>query len=103
MFKTSTLFSPAREILTVQIAIQTEPTGVDFRKPDTPISHIFLTLSSTLYLNEQNTAQPTDWHMANDKQNERFVKIIKGRLKSNIGSLCRDVSWVGRRGTCVLP
>lgn len=53
-------------------------------------------VSSTLYVNEQNTASEFDYHMASEAQEERLLFAVERALKNALTGICKG-RWITDR------
>lgn len=50
-----------------------------------------LTVTSTLYVNKQATADNKDWTMANDLQEDKYKEVIKDEISTSLNRLCNEI------------
>jgi hypothetical protein len=54
-----------------------------------------ITISTTIYVNPQNTARPSDWSLPNAEQEKAFIREIRNQLTGEFGKLCAKTDWQG--------
>jgi hypothetical protein len=97
-----------REIVTVRIDVEEAripSCGPGARqKPPLPLPFFDLVISQTLFVNAQNTEDPSDWHQPTASQSERYRQMIRQQVKSALTSACKMSAWRGETMMlCDLP
>lgn len=75
-----------REWVTVRIDLDY------FRYEEPP--YLGMTVSTTIYVNRQNTDRPSDWTLPSAQQQNMYVEEIRNKLTPRLSSLCRDHVWL---------
>jgi hypothetical protein len=83
-YRLSPVLKGWRELITVRV-------DVDESYPPPP--GVGLRLSTTLYVNRQNTDRPEDFHLPSEQQQHAYVEAIKAVLKAPLQSLCKKSIW----------
>jgi hypothetical protein len=87
-YRISPVLSGWREFVSVIINIELEfdHSGA--------ITAIGVDISTSLYVNRQNTDRPEDWHMPSPQQDLTYFEAVRGNLKKLLAGLCKTHAWV---------
>jgi hypothetical protein len=82
-------FSPIlpgwREIVTVRVDLR----RISWGEP----AFLGVTISTTRYVNRQNTDRPQDWQLPSEQQETQYLSEIRTRMKEALESLCIQTNW----------
>ncbi len=84
-YRLSPILSGWRELLTVRVDVS----DLSWE----PIPAVGVTISTTLYVNRQNTDRTEDWHLPAPSQEEAYLAAIRTNLKEPLESLCKRFEW----------
>jgi len=87
-YRVSPILPSSRELVTLRVDV-----SFDGKTTDLPIPKLGLAISSTLYVNRQNTQRPEDWHLPSPQQEQSYLSQFKATLKRSIQSICRTSTW----------
>jgi hypothetical protein len=84
-YRSSPILPGWRELVTVRVDVTSSRHFSDYTG---------VTISTTLYVNRQNTVQPADWHLPTPAQEQAYSRAILSDLKTPIQALCLSSEWV---------
>jgi hypothetical protein len=87
-FRVSPVLSGWREILTVRVDLRRE----NWSKPET----IGVTISTTIYVNRQNTDNPRDWSLPSQEQESTYINEIRDVIGVAASSFCKTAVRLDR-------
>jgi hypothetical protein len=55
-----------------------------------------LKISTTIYVNRQNTDRSSDWTLPTNQQERRWVESIRRNLRKALTGFCKNQKWLGK-------
>jgi len=84
-YRVSPILPGWREIVTVRVDLR----RTSWSEP----AFLGVTISTTLYVNRQNTDRPQDWQLPSEQQETQYLSEIRNRMKEALEALCIQTNW----------